>query len=103
VSAGNAIHSSCHSKARAADRHHPKAPKSEWEGASLRNSRVNCNVVLPLVSTKSSKVPLVAVEMALSDYQTAIGNMLGARPKTMLWTVLNDVRLLLLRIAYGES
>lgn len=103
VSAGNAIHSSCHSKARAADRHHPKAPKSEWEGASLRNSRVNCNVVLPLVSTKSTKVPLVAVEMALSDYQTAIGNMLGARPKTMLWTVLNDVRLLLLRIAYGES
>jgi hypothetical protein len=103
VSAGNAIHCSCHSKARSADRNHPKAPKSEWEGASLRNSRVNCNLILPLVSSKSSKVPLVAVDMALTDYQTAIANLLGARPKAMLWAVLNDVRLLLLRMAYGES
>lgn len=103
VSAGNAIHCSCHSKARSADRNHPKAPKSEWEGASLRNSRVNCNVILPLVSSKSSKVPLVAVDMALTEYQNAISNLLGARPKAMLWTGLNDVRLLLLRMAYGES
>jgi hypothetical protein len=103
VSAGNAIHCSCHSKARSADRNHPKAPKSEWEGASLRNSRVNCNAILPLVSSKSSKVPLVAVELALTDYQNAVSNLLGARPKAMLWTVLNDVRLLLLRMAYGES
>lgn len=29
VSAGNAIHCSCHSKAKMADRNHPKAPKSE--------------------------------------------------------------------------
>ena len=29
VSAGNAIHCSCHSKAKAADRNHPKAPKSK--------------------------------------------------------------------------
>lgn len=103
VSAGNAIHCSCHSKARSADRNHPKAPKSEWEGAKLRNGRVSCNVILPLVSSKSSKVPLMAVDMALTDYQSAIGNLLGARPKAMLWVVLNDVRLLLLRIAYGEA
>ena len=103
VSAGNAIHCSCHAKARSADRNHPKAPKSEWEGASLRNSRVNCNVILPLVSSKSSRVPLVAVEMALTEYQTAIANMLGARPKSMLWAVLNDLRLLILRMGYGES
>mmetsp|Transcript_24340 Transcript_24340/g.36776 ORF Transcript_24340/g.36776 Transcript_24340/m.36776 type:complete len:1632 (-) Transcript_24340:3-4898(-) len=103
VSAGNAIHCSCHSKARSADRNHPKAPKSEWEGAKLRNARVNCNIILPLVSSKSSKVPLMAVDMALTDYQSAIGNLLGARPKAMLWVVLNDIRLLLLRIAYGEA
>jgi E3 ubiquitin-protein ligase UBR4 len=103
VSAGNAIHYSCHAKARSADRSHPKAPKSEWEGASLRNSRVNCNAIMPLVSSQSSKVPLVAVESALNDYQTIITNQLGARPKAILWTVLNDVRLLLLRIAYGEA
>lgn len=30
VSAGNAIHCSCHKKAKAADRNHPKAPKSKF-------------------------------------------------------------------------
>lgn len=102
VSAGNAIHCSCHAKAKNADRTHPKAPKSEWEGASLRNSRVSCNIILPLVSSESSKVPLVAVDMALTDYQTTVSNLLGVRPKSMLWTVLHDVRLLLLRVAFGE-
>ena len=103
VSAGNGIHTSCHVKARNADRNHPKAPKSEWEGASLRNSRVNCNVILPLVSSRSSKVPLVAVDVALTEHQTAISNLLGVRPKSMLWCILHDVRFLLLRMAYGEA
>jgi hypothetical protein len=102
VTAGNAIHLSCHAKARQADRNHPKAPKSEWEGASLRNSRVNCNVILPLVSSRSSAISLVAVRNALTDHTTAVSNLLGARPKSMLWTVLHDVRLILLRMAYGE-
>mmetsp|Transcript_23735 Transcript_23735/g.33161 ORF Transcript_23735/g.33161 Transcript_23735/m.33161 type:complete len:759 (-) Transcript_23735:372-2648(-) len=103
VTAGNAIHCSCHATARTADRNHPKAPKSEWEGASLRNNRVACNAIMPLVSSRSSKVPLMAVEVALTDYQTIISNMLGARPKSMLWSVLHDMRLLLLRMAYGEA
>jgi len=35
VSAGNAIHCSCHQRAKAADRNHPKAPKSkEWSISS---------------------------------------------------------------------
>jgi len=102
VSSRNAIHCSCHAKAKSADRNHPKAPKSEWEGASLRNSRVSCNIILPLVSSESSKVPLMAVEMALADYQTVVSHLMGARPKAILWAVLHDVRLLLLRIAYGE-
>ena len=103
VSAANAIHFSCHRKARQADRNHPKAPKSEWEGAVLRNNRVSCNVIFPLVSSRSSKVSLVAVDAALSEHQSAISNLLGTAPKSMLWTVLHDVRILLLRIAYGEA
>ncbi|KAG7367430.1 E3 ubiquitin-protein ligase UBR4-domain containing protein [Nitzschia inconspicua] len=103
VSALNAIHVTCHAKARQADRSHPKAPKSEWEGATLRNSRVNCNVILPLVSARSSKVPLGIIEQSLTEHQVAIANLLGARPKSNLWTVLHDVRLLLLRMAYGEA
>ena len=103
VTAGNAIHISCHAKARLADRNHPKAPKSEWEGAALRNSRVNCNVIFPLVSSRSSSMSLFSVEQALTDHQTAVANMIGVRPKSNLWTVLHDVRLMLLRVAYGEA
>jgi len=102
VSAGTAIHCNCHVRARQADRNHPKAPKSEWDGATLRNSRVKCNIILPLVTSNSTQVPLVAVESGLADYQSGLANTLGGRPKSMLWTVLHDVRLLLLRIAYGE-
>ena len=102
VTAGNAIHCTCHAKARTADRNHPKAPKSEWEGASLRNSRVTCNAILPLVASRSSKVSLIAVEQALAEHQTIVANMLGSRPKSMLWHTLHDVRLLLLRMAHGE-
>jgi E3 ubiquitin-protein ligase UBR4 len=103
VSAANAIHVNCHTKARHADRNHPKAPKSEWEGASLRNSRVNCNVILPLVSARSSQVPLGLVEQSLTEHQVAIANLIGVRPKSNLWTILHDIRLLTLRMAYGES
>ncbi len=103
VTAGNAIHSSCHARARNADRNHPKAPKSEWEGAALRNSRVTCNIILPLVSQKNSKIPVMSMETALADQQAACLNMLGVQRISMLWTVLHDVRLLLLRISYGES
>jgi len=103
VTAGNAIHISCHAKARLADRNHPKAPKSEWEGAALRNSRVNCNVIFPLASSRSSSMSLFSVEQALTEHQTAVANMIGVRPKSNLWTVLHDVRLMLLRVAYGEA
>ena len=102
VTSGNAIHCTCHAKARRADRNHPKAPKSEWEGASLRNSRVTCNAILPLVASRSSKVSLIAVEQALAEHQTIVANMLGSRPQSMLWHTLHDVRLLLLRMAHGE-
>jgi len=107
VSAGNAIHCSCHKRAKAADRNHPKAPKSEWEGASLRNSRVSCNVILPLVSSKTFLVPLMAVETALADYNIILTNTLNSgsssRPKSILWNCLHDMRFLLLRMAHGEA
>lgn len=103
VSAGNAIHCNCHARAKAADRSHPKAPKSEWEGASLRNSRVTCNIILPLVSSKASNVPLIAVESSLGEVNTITTNILGSRPKSMLWNVLHDIRLLMLRMSYGEA
>jgi hypothetical protein len=103
TSAGNAIHISCHQRAKQADRTHPKAPKSEWEGASLRNNRVKCNCALPLISNRDSAVPLVDVTTGLSDYQSALASILGFSSSCMLWHILHDIRFLLLRIAYGES
>ena len=103
VTVGNAIHCSCHAKARSADRNHPKAPKSEWEGASLRNSRVTCNVILPLISKDNDKVPVLEMETSLSDHQQIVSTTLGSKPKSMLFTTLHDLRLLMFRIAYGES
>ena len=75
----------------------------EWEGATLRNSRVTCNVISPLVSTKTSSVPLMTVENALADMNNVMSNILGVRPKSTLWTCLHDIRFLFLRMAYGEA
>lgn len=69
----------------------------------MRNSRVKCNVIMPLVSSRSSSVSLLCVEQALTEHQTAVANLIGIRPKSNLWTVLHDVRLLLLRISFGEK
>lgn len=75
----------------------------EWDGANLRNSRVACNVIIPLVSSKTAKVPLMAVETAMAEYNTIVTNTLGARPKSILWSCLHDIRFLLMRMAYGEA
>jgi E3 ubiquitin-protein ligase UBR4 len=104
VSAGTGIHFSCHRRARAVDRSHPKAPKSEWNGASLRNNRVSCNIILPLVSPLSSKLlPIGRLESVLGEYQSFVASALESPPQSMLWSTLYDVYLLLLRIAYNED
>lgn len=64
---------------------------------------MTCNVILPLVSTKTSSVPLMSVENALADVSHNMTNTLGVRPKSMLWSCLHDIRFLLLRMAYGEA
>ena len=68
----------------------------------MRNSRVKCNVILPLVSSRSSQVSIGSVEQALTEHQSAVANLIGVQPKSNLWNLLYDVRLLLLRMAYGE-
>ena len=102
VTAGNSVHCNCHERARIADRNHPKAPKTEWEGASLRNSRVTCNAILPLISKENSQIPVMSLERALHNYQTVTTTILGSEPNSMVWNILYDLNFLLLRIAYGE-
>jgi hypothetical protein len=103
ISAGNAIHTNCHREAVKADRNHPKAPKSEWEGAALRNNRCQTNVIFPLLSSRSSGISLMTLESAMADHQTAVSNLLGAMPVSTLWNILHDTLLLLLRLSYGED
>lgn len=50
----NVIHVACHHEAARADRG-MRVPKTEWEGAALRNSRVACNSLLPLRSPSTSE------------------------------------------------
>jgi len=38
----------------------------------------------------------MAVETALADYNTIVTNTLGARPKSILWCCLHDIRFLLM-------
>ncbi len=47
VSHFNLIHNSCHQAAKQADAG-LRAPKREWEGATLRNGETLCNNLLPL-------------------------------------------------------
>ncbi len=76
---------------------------AEWEGDNLHNSRVASNVILSLVSSKTSKVPLITIKTSMVEYNTIVTNTLGTRPKSMLWNCLHDIRFLLLRLAYGEA
>ena len=45
----------------------------------------------------------MTVETALMEYNTICTNTLGARPKSILWNCLHDIRFLLLRMAHGEA
>ncbi|KAH8065027.1 hypothetical protein JL722_1923 [Aureococcus anophagefferens] len=47
VSAMHCIHVSCHRDATRAERS-LRSPRNEWDGATLRNSRVLCNSIVPL-------------------------------------------------------
>eukprot|EP00957_Ditylum_brightwellii_P115821 8834861-Ditylum_brightwellii.AAC.1 len=51
VTAGNAIHCTCHARARAADRNHPKAPKSECFGQD-RHEKVSANGKVQVCGTR---------------------------------------------------
>lgn len=53
VSHFNLIHNSCHHSARKADSA-LRAPKREWEGATLRNGETLCNNLLPLKAGRVS-------------------------------------------------
>jgi hypothetical protein len=107
VTAFNLIHFSCHAEAARADRA-LKQPKSEWDGAALRNSRVACNGMLPLRGPASTaEAYRLAVEKYFASRVVGGGGGGGggaaAGQLSRFVLVTHDVRLLLLRIAFKES
>ena len=67
VSHFNLIHSSCHQAARQADSA-LRAPKREWEGATLRNGETLCNNLLPLKGAGVSDTQHAAAVASFMDH-----------------------------------
>ena len=98
LSAFNIIHLSCHLDAVKADRA-LKPPKSEWEGAMLRNSRASCNSLLPLYNPTVHKMSFLgAVERHFGTVSS-----FGDQSMSRFGQIMHDIRLLMLRIAYKET
>ncbi|KAJ9510252.1 hypothetical protein QJQ45_015730, partial [Haematococcus lacustris] len=64
----NVIHAACHAAARRADAS-LRTPKKEWDGASLRNGEVRCNMLLPLPGLR---LPETALEEGLAAHWEAL-------------------------------
>ena len=101
TSASVAIHIACHTKAVKADRNHSKAPKSEWEGSTLRNNRAKCNTQLPLRKSSTSATEFMeACEKYFANISSVTGvstpptsSSASVVPRTQL--CVHDLRLLI--------
>jgi E3 ubiquitin-protein ligase UBR4 len=107
VSHFNAIHFSCHDAARRADAA-LKAPKGEWEGASLRNGATLANNLLPLLAGSRCSVSRDAATAADASWWDRLGeiNGKGGSPvprELRLRIVLEDIAALLGRFAVGAD
>jgi len=103
TSASNAIHVGCHKKAREADRSHPKAPKSEWEGATLRNTRVSCNALLPLESTTVSLSEYSRAEELFWSHVSASIGISPGRTSSKTFLLLHNTRFLMKAMSAGDN
>eukprot|EP01015_Nassula_variabilis_P010364 TRINITY_DN1829_c0_g1_i14.p1 TRINITY_DN1829_c0_g1~~TRINITY_DN1829_c0_g1_i14.p1 ORF type:complete len:408 (-),score=78.39 TRINITY_DN1829_c0_g1_i14:144-1304(-) len=92
------IHLSCHNAAVKADKA-LKKPKTEWEGAEIRNSHTKCNNWLPLRGPKTSDSDY---ENSLVKFFTCLEST-GQLSQERLWVIFNDLRNLLTKIAKQEN
>ena len=94
----NLIHMSCHMNAVMADKS-MRPPKSEWEGATIRNAHTKCNNLFPI------RGGTVTNEVYSSAFNRYFNNMRGIvkteQPKFKV--IVNDLKSLLKKFAYEES
>ncbi len=123
TSAFNVLHFSCHRKATSADKN-LRNPKSEWEGAALRNSRMACNSMLPIKNPSLTEEPRSSglgpvtfswarcLDKHFSNIREVMQSELyssgGSRRRIVpavgrLCLVLHDIRLLLMQLCYQEN
>ncbi len=123
TSAFNVLHFSCHRKATSADKNLCN-PKSEWEGAALRNSRMACNSMLPIRNPSLTEEPRssglgpvtfswarcldnhfsnIREVMQSELYSSGISGRHIVPAVGRLCLVLHDIRLLLMQLCYQEN
>jgi E3 ubiquitin-protein ligase UBR4 len=91
----NIIHKNCHDDAARADRNMRK-PKSEWEGARIRNQHTKCNAWFPILGP----------ELTENSYDVAVDMMYGSYEFVDCKRGINaihDLRLMLSKFAYETS
>jgi len=94
----NLIHLSCHMNAVKAEKS-MKQPKSEWEGATIRNSHTKCN----------NWIPIRGGSVTDGDYMNAMNkyfsNMRGIIKNDLRKSqiVANDIKFMLKKFAYEEN
>uniref|UniRef100_A0A7R9U1K9 E3 ubiquitin ligase UBR4 C-terminal domain-containing protein n=1 Tax=Pinguiococcus pyrenoidosus TaxID=172671 RepID=A0A7R9U1K9_9STRA len=96
VTAFRPIHQQCHAAASDAAAN-SKTSRSEWESATMRNSRMRTNVVIPLYSPT---VRAMDFRRALERYRSMAEGQCGMDSTGVLATVLHDARILSLRMAH---
>jgi hypothetical protein len=94
----NTIHARCHREASAAERS-LKAPKEEWEGATLRNSQTRTNGLWPF---RGASVSADAYALCVEGFW-AQAHAAGRADGPRLRLLAHNLRLLLLRFACEES
>jgi hypothetical protein len=90
----NCIHLGCHEEAARAEQN-LKRPKSEWEGAVIRNQHTKCNNWFPIRGPEISKdLYSIAVDKLFSGYELV---------DNRLHNNVHDLRILLSKFAFEES
>ncbi|KAK9817780.1 hypothetical protein WJX72_002069 [[Myrmecia] bisecta] len=111
VSHFNLIHVSCHAAARRADAN-LRVPKTEWDGASLRNGTTLANNLLPVRGSRVSTSSYMAAVNTFFDNLSSSGRLARSRSSppaspaldaARVSAVATDLALLLQRFAFGLS
>ncbi|KAL9674543.1 hypothetical protein QQ045_030815 [Rhodiola kirilowii] len=98
VSHFNIIHFQCHQEAKRADAA-LKAPKKEWEGATLRNNETLCNSLFPIRGPTVPTTHYIRFVDHYWDNLSALGRADGSRLRLLTY----DIVLMLARFATGAS